>query len=264
MTHAIVLAALAPLMKEPNPRSELISQLLSGETATVAEEQAPWFRIERHQDGYQGWVHRGYLDLVPEAAASRWTARSEFLAEDAILEEAGGRRILLPLLGRAAAVDDEYEVASGRRGRLVAGALHRREALYRAARALRPIDWAVAHFSGSAYHWGGITPWGVDCSGLVQTTFAARGLRLPRDSQEQAGQGLPVPADGIEPGDLLFFSESGGRITHVAFAGEDQTLVHSTLACGGFVVESWGPGSRAAFLRGHLAAIRRIPDPGPS
>jgi cell wall-associated NlpC family hydrolase len=67
-----------------------------------------------------------------------------------------------------------------------------------------------------------------------------------------------VATDAAEPGDLLFFSESGPRITHVAFAGDDDTLVHSTLSCGGFLVESWKPGSRAAHLREQLVAIRRI------
>ncbi len=50
----------------------------------------------------------------------------------------------------------------------------------------------------------------------------------------------------------------GQRITHVAFAGEDDTLVHSTLACGGMVQEPWLPGSRAASLRELLVAVRRL------
>jgi hypothetical protein len=69
-----------------------------------------------------------------------------------------------------------------------------------------------------------------------------------------------VDPAGASAGDLLFFSENGTRITHVAFAGEDDTLVHSTLACGGFTIESWKPGSRAALLREQLVAVRRIRD----
>jgi cell wall-associated NlpC family hydrolase len=93
----------------------------------------------------------------------------------------------------------------------------------------------------------------------VQTTFAARGVTLPRDSAQQVGHGTPVPTERIRPGDLLFFkSESGSAITHVAFAGEADTLVHSTLACGGMLVEPWLPGSRAASLRDRLVAVRRL------
>lgn len=257
MTEVIITSALAPLMKEPSPRAELVSQLVTGETGTVLENRESWLRVRREFDGYEGWINRGYLKAVGAPDAAAWRARSGFLAEEAVLETLDGRRIQLPLLARLAS-SDEWELSSGLRGRLVAGSAQPAEALARSARAGRAVEWACARFAGSAYLWGGLTPWGVDCSGLIQTTFAARGHVLPRDSHEQASHGIPVPADAIEPGDLLFFSESGSRITHVAFAGEDDTLVHSTLACGGFTIESWNPGSRAAHLREQLVAVRRI------
>jgi cell wall-associated NlpC family hydrolase len=102
----------------------------------------------------------------------------------------------------------------------------------------------------------------VDCSGLVQTTFAARGVDVPRDSAQQAEAGTAVPLDAIRPGDLLFFhSETGPRITHVAFAAEGDTLIHSTIARGGVVQEPFAPGSRAGdALRPRLVAARRIPE----
>jgi cell wall-associated NlpC family hydrolase len=69
-----------------------------------------------------------------------------------------------------------------------------------------------------------------------------------------------VSPDSIRPGDLLYFrSETGsGSITHVAFAGDADTLVHSTLACGGVLVESCLPGSRATALIERLVAVRRL------
>jgi cell wall-associated NlpC family hydrolase len=101
----------------------------------------------------------------------------------------------------------------------------------------------------------------VDCSGLVQTTFAARGIAMPRDAHRQAELGAAVDPDAIRPGDLLFFrGESGSRITHVAFAGEASTLIHSTVSCGGVVCESWLPGTRAAILRERLEVARRQED----
>jgi cell wall-associated NlpC family hydrolase len=93
---------------------------------------------------------------------------------------------------------------------------------------------------------------------LVQTTFAARGVSLPRDSSQQVACGAEVDLAAIQPGDLLFFRGESGHITHVAFAGEADTLVHATLACGGMLTESWLPGSRAAALRERLVAVRRL------
>jgi cell wall-associated NlpC family hydrolase len=258
MTEVIVTSALAPMMKEGNPRAELVSQMLSGETGTMVEDRQPWLKVKRAFDGYEGWIHRGYLRLVSAAEATEWRQRAHYFAEDVELENLEGRRVQLPLLARLAPSSDEWELSSGVRGRVVSGSVHPADALARSARSSRPIDWVVAHFAGSTYLWGGITPWGVDCSGLIQTTYAARGQVFPRDSPEQANLGFPVSPGDVQPGDLLFFSENGSRITHVAFAGDDDHLVHSTLACGGFIIEPWKAGSRAAYLRDQLVTVRRI------
>ena len=259
MTEVVITSVLAPMMGEPNPRAELVSQMVMGESGVVQEERDAWLRVTREVDGYAGWVHRGYSRQISPSDAKGWRDRAGFRSDGAEVEDGTGWSARLPLLARVAASSGgEWELASGRRGRLVNGSIQPADEMKHEAARTRTIDWATARFSGAPYAWGGLTPWGVDCSGLVQTTYAARGLALPRDSSEQANHGVPVAIGAIEPGDLLFFSESGSRISHVAMAGGDDTLVHSTLACGGFIIESWRPGSRAARLREQLVAIRRI------
>jgi cell wall-associated NlpC family hydrolase len=104
-----------------------------------------------------------------------------------------------------------------------------------------------------------VTEYGVDCSGLVQTTFAARGVALPRDSSTQAREGTEVALEAVLPGDLLFFSENGRTVTHVAFSAAGDCLTHSTVSCGGVLTESWAAGHRAAQLRPQFVTARRIP-----
>ena len=71
-------------------------------------------------------------------------------------------------------------------------------------------------FLGAPYLWGGRTPWGVDCSGLVQMIFILMGIYLPRDAAQQAEEGDVVDLlDLSEPGDLVFFDNDEGRIVHV-------------------------------------------------
>jgi cell wall-associated NlpC family hydrolase len=84
-------------------------------------------------------------------------------------------------------------------------------------------------------------------------------VALPRDSSKQIECGVAVPIDASRPGDLLFFrGDNGDRITHVAFAGEADTLIHSTISCGRVLREPWTAGSRAGYMRERLVGVRRL------
>ena len=86
-----------------------------------------------------------------------------------------------------------------------------------------------------------MTPWGADCSGLVQTTFWLHGIQLRRDAWQQAEQGDAGDSDPLaaRKGDLLFFSDQVDKhITHVAIALGNQRLVHLALGRGGYAVEN--------------------------
>jgi gamma-D-glutamyl-L-lysine dipeptidyl-peptidase len=260
MTSLISTAAVAPVFSQAGVRTEQVTQLILGETAALLERTGDWRRVCTHADGYDGWIHSGYLIDVEDDAAEEWRSRAQGWSEGAVVRIGGGG-IPLPLRARVILEHDVVGLPDGRRGRVVNGCVRDMAEVVSAARGKAPERWAFEYFFGSPYEWGGVTPWGADCSGLVQTTFSARGVILPRDSAQQVFHGAPVSLDAIRPGDLLFFKgESSSGITHVAFAGEADTLVHSTLACGGMLVEPWLPGSRAAGLRERLVAVRRLED----
>jgi cell wall-associated NlpC family hydrolase len=99
---------------------------------------------------------------------------------------------------------------------------------------------AVELFVGTSYQWGGVTPWGADCSGLVQSVFALHGLALPRDAWQQARVGRDAARDILDarPAELLFFSDRpDSHVTHVAIALGDCRIVHLALGRGGYAVE---------------------------
>jgi cell wall-associated NlpC family hydrolase len=257
---AIARAAIAPVLAEPRIRAEQVTQLVLGETAVVTDQNGEWRRVCTTADGYDGWTHSGYLSEVSESAAEDWRARATAWSEGASID-IGQTHQLLPLRARVELQSDTITLPDGRRGRKISGNIRPFDELALTAKAKAPERWALEYFAGSPYQWGGVTPWGVDCSGLVQTTFAARGVRLPRDSAQQVFHGSAVSFEALRPGDLLFFcGESTGNITHVAFAGDADTLIHSTLACGGMLVEPWLPGTRAGTLRPRLVAVRRLED----
>ena len=175
-------------------------------------------------DRYEGWMHRGYL--YPAGDASTHTC----LSLGCVVTRGGARRALP--LGAYLAHDDV--VASGDTIDVADRAHH----FPRDAAAITRT--ARRYFEGTSYLWGGVTPWGADCSGLVQTTFALHGVQLPRDAWQQASAGVPGDDDllAAREGDLLFFSDrADGHITHVAISLGHRSIVHLALGRGGFGVE---------------------------
>ena len=257
MTAVIARVAVAPVFAQASLRSEQVSQLVLGETATVLETTGEWRRVRTDVDGYGGWINAGYCAEVDEAAVEAWRRDASGWSSGAFVR-VGEARLRLPLRARVAFEGEAIRLPDGRLARLAEGEVAPVEDARPAARAKAPERWALEHFSGSPYQWGGVTPCGVDCSGVVQTTFLARGVVLPRDSHQQSLCGSPVELDRVRAGDLLFFRGNDAKITHVAFAGEADTLVHSTIAVGGMIQEAWLPGSRAASLRERLVAARRL------
>ena len=128
---------------------------------------------------------------------------------------------------------------------------------------------AITYYTGASYQWGGVTEWGCDCSGLVQSVFALHGCRLPRDAHQQALEGTAVHVDAIgargsfssiAEADLLFFSDRDDqRITHVAIALTGGRMVHSALGRGGVALENLGSNEDyVQRLRTNFVAARRL------
>lgn len=222
----MVRASIAPMHAEARVSSPQISQRLAGHAVKVLEADGDWLRV-RGADDYEGWVHRGYVaraDDAPSDAAGRllslgctvraatctrslplgaWLAPGEQVVSGYVLD-ADGRRAAFPKNGQAVAAS------------------------------------AVDRFAGTPYQWGGVSPWGADCSGLTQTTFWLHGVSLPRDAWQQAEVGHDAGSRMRDwlPADLLFFSDRADRrITHVGIALGSSRMVHVALGRGGYAVE---------------------------
>ena len=224
--RVVVVAPYAPMHGEPRVASPQVSQALGGHVLTVLESRDEWHQV-RGDDDYAGWVHAGYLAPVGEELR----AEKRLTSLGCVVRSAGGKRRHLPP-GAMLLPDDIVEGGSA-----VACDALRRDFPADAAAAART---AVRVFEGAPYQWGGTTPWGVDCSGLVQTAFRIHGLTRPRDAWQQATAGEDAGSDPLRlaAGDLLFFSDRDDRrVTHVGIAAGDRTMVHAALGRGGYSLE---------------------------
>jgi len=223
---AMVTAAVAPMLFEPHVSSGQVSQQLAGHTVSIVEDQGDWLLV-RGADDYEGWMHRGYL--ARGAVASEDPARR--LSLGCVVGTDAGQQRALPLRAVLAPSDRLQSGEAIRADEL-------RDRFPTNASAIGRT--AVDLFIGTSYQWGGVTPWGADCSGLVQSVFALHGVPLPRDAWQQARAGRDAGRDllAAKPADLLFFSDrSDAHVTHVAIALGEQRVVHLALGRGGYNVE---------------------------
>jgi hypothetical protein len=229
--HAIVRAPIAPMYAEPHVASVQISQRLAGHEVELLESQEPdWYRA-RGVDLYEGWIHHGFLSPAPPAGA-RGSAQVSRVSLGCVTSDGAGGRRALPLGARLSPAEvvksgDIIDITD-MTSRFPRDAI----AITRSAQDL---------FQGASYLWGGITPWGADCSGFVQTIFGLHGVALPRDAWQQSSTGRDAgPLADLRAADLAFFSDRDDRqVTHVAIALGGRRLVHLALGRGGFAVERW-------------------------
>lgn len=82
-------------------------------------------------------------------------------------------------------------------------------------------------YLGVPYVWGGTTPSGFDCSGLVQYVCAKNGIKVDRVTHEQITNGVEVSKENLMPGDLVFFKDSSGYVHHVGIYIGDNQFIHA-------------------------------------
>jgi gamma-D-glutamyl-L-lysine dipeptidyl-peptidase len=231
--HGVVQLAALDLRRRPDHRAELTSQLLMGEAVRVLQRgpRGEWWRIENLADGYTGWARAYGIRPATRARTRRWlklAGHHVVVPYCTVRVEPRGGAVLTPLFwngrviaGRARAGRRPVELPDGRHGWVAATALATGEARM-------PLLDRIRDLLGTPYLWGGRTPHGLDCSGLVQQLLAEQGVILPRDAHDQfLATRRALAPDALDLGDLLFFGRGRGRMEHVALVLGGGYYVHA-------------------------------------
>jgi hypothetical protein len=245
--RARVASPIAPMHEEPRVASQQVSQQLAGHDVDAMDMEGDWIRA-RGEDGYEGWIHTGFLERPPARAEA-----ARLISLGCVTECGGELRRTLPL--RSMLRSDERVLDGDAVSTTEVRKLYPLEpaAISKSAREL---------FRGTSYVWGGVTPWGADCSGLIQSSFALHGKILPRDAWQQAELGERVEGgfDALQAGDLLFFTDRADRkVTHVGIAQGPNEMVHLALGRGGYAREDLRSNeSYVAKLRERFLFAKRL------
>lgn len=226
---AFITVSSANIYRNPTFHSELDTQAVLGEHVQIIKQDNEFFRVIC-EDGYEGWVHNKQVteskdlsSLSPRMiTANQVLLYAEPDAQAKVIRDAVAGsyvhvvsqtenwvRVLLPDGVDAWLEQSNFsQLPDFSRNNLISYA-HR--------------------FMGVPYYWAGKTVKGFDCSGYVQFVHKMFGMLIRRDAWIQFNDAKPLSDDPLfgEAGDLMFFAESGDKITHVGFCLGEGKILHA-------------------------------------
>ncbi len=216
MNYGVCNLGIVPLRLEPSDTSEMVSQVLYGESFKIIEQRKKWSKIRLAFDKYEGWIDNKQHLIISEETYKTLQEEKPQLSSDLVdFVSMDNEQLLSICLGSTLnstsilnhTFEGKSQDAKTEKSKLIETAL-----LY----------------LNAPYLWGGKTPFGIDCSGFTQMVYKLNGHKILRDASQQATQGEPLSfIEESEPGDLAFFDNTEGNIVHVGIIMEDHYIIHA-------------------------------------
>ena len=223
MSFGICNLSVVPLRLEPTDVSEMVNQVVFGEHFEVLEKTKKWSKIRLAFDDYEGYIdNKQYEEISNEDYSLLCQEKKHFAGEliDFITDDS--HNLTTIPMGARLPLFNNNKITINTTSYFYEGKVCNKQ-LTKAA-----IIETAYLFLNVPYLWGGKSPFGIDCSGFTQTVYKLCGYNLLRDAKQQATQGDVLSfIEESEPGDLAFFDNEEGIITHVGIIMNDYNIIHA-------------------------------------
>ncbi|NOW98985.1 C40 family peptidase [Mucilaginibacter sp. SG564] len=221
MEYGICNLAVIPLRAEASDRSEQVSQVLFGEAFEIIEWSERWVKIITESDGYEGWIGRLQFAMLGHIAYKSFKHVKPPLTYRAVTQAwkvADNSVVYLPA-GSSLAFLEGTTCRIGTERFEIIGEIGEREDIATTAKS----------FLNAPYLWGGRTHFGIDCSGFTQVVFNLNNIKIKRDASQQVLEGTLVENIAqARLGDLAFFNNEAGKVTHVGIMLNNEHIIHAS------------------------------------
>lgn len=228
MRYGFCHIAIVPIRKENSERSEMISQLIFGDCFKILEQIEDKILIENFDDQYVGWVDQKQTIEISQTDYKAYTAKSKQIVtlDQTYISQTNQKtkqRIIYPIYLGSQLIGEKFQL-----GDIIFQILKPKSINKTKTNILSLITIALKYVS-APYLWGGKSLYGIDCSGFTQMCYKQIGVNLLRDAKDQITQGEEVKTlEEAEKGDLCFFHNTEGKITHVGIYIGSNLIIHAS------------------------------------
>ena len=225
MIYAVCPLSVVPIRSSASDKSEMVSQLLFGETVEIMEQRSSWAKVRCLWDNYIGWTDLKQLKKLPAEEIQLYQKKYALSLE--LFQGAMAEGYSLPItIGATLPRFDGLKFHLNGSSFTFSGQAIEPAKVIQESSILLKI---ARRYLYAPYLWGGRSPLGIDCSGFTQMVYKMIGISIPRDASLQVEKGRLIDfVEQVQPGDLAFFENKKGRIVHVGIVMPERKIIHAS------------------------------------